>query len=95
MRVGIAKITLHFGGALPSLKEKRRLLQGLIAQTKRTFNVSIAEVEQRDSRERAVLGVALVAGDGPLGQRALDKLVAFLERQHPDISVERVESEIL
>jgi hypothetical protein len=93
MRVGIAKITLHLG-CVSSLKDKRRVLQSLIAHTKREFNVSIAEVEQMDNRERTVLGVALVSNNGRLNQRVLDKLVAFLER-HPEVSVEHVESEIL
>jgi hypothetical protein len=93
MRVGIARITLRL--AYPySLKDKRRLLKGLIAQLKRDFNVSVAEVAEQDNRRSAVLGVAVVSNDGGLSQRVLHKLVAHIEK-HPDVSVEQVESEVL
>jgi len=93
MRVGIARITLRL--AYPfSLKDKRRLLKGLIAEVKREFNVSVAEVDEQDNRRSAVLGVAVVSNDGGLSQRVLHKLVAQIER-HPDVLVERVESEVL
>ena len=93
MRVGIARITLRL--AYPfSLKEKRRLLRSLIARIKRDYNVSIAEIDHLDDRRSAVLGVALVSNDGRLNQRVLDRLAAGIDR-HPDITVERCETEIV
>jgi hypothetical protein len=77
-----------------SLKEKRRLLKSLIAQIKRDYNVSIAEIDHLDDRRSAVLGVALVSNDGRLNQRVLDKLAAWIDR-HPEITVEHCETEIV
>lgn len=93
MRIGIARITLRL--AYPfSLKEKRALLKSLIAQIKRDYNVSVAEVDHLDDRRSAVLGVALVSNDGRLNQRVLNKLAASIDR-HPEITVERCETEIV
>lgn len=93
MRVGIARITLRFPQAL-SLKDKRRLLQSLLARVKQEFNVSIAEVDHLDDRRSAVLGVAFVSSDGRLNQSVISRLVSFLER-YPDFTVEDYHSEIL
>lgn len=93
MRVGIARITLRLA-APSSLKEKRRILKGLIAEVKREFNASVAEIDAQDDRRTAVLGVAIVSNDGGVSQRVLHKLVARIER-HPEVLVERIESEVL
>jgi len=93
MRVATVKIILRLPQVF-SLKDKRRVLKGLIARVKREFNVSIAEVAELDSRRSAVLGVAFVSNDGQLSQRVIDRLIALIER-HPEVLVEDHQSEIL
>jgi len=93
MRVGVVRIVLRLPQAF-SLKDKRRVLKGLIARVKQEFNVSIAEVDQLDNRRLAVLGVAFVSNDGALNQRVIDRLIAFIDR-HPEVLVEDHQSEIL
>jgi uncharacterized protein YlxP (DUF503 family) len=52
--------------ALPGtrcLKDKRRIIKGLMDRVRREFNVAIAEVARQDSRQHAVLGIAAVANE--------------------------------
>jgi len=44
-----------------SLKEKRKIVHGLISRIRKRFNVSIAEVEYQDLWQRASLGFAAVS----------------------------------
>ena len=64
-----------------SLKDKRRAIQGVKERMRHRFNVSVAEVDARDARQRAVLGVAVVGTDTAGVHRSLDKLLDWLRRQ--------------
>jgi uncharacterized protein YlxP (DUF503 family) len=46
-----------------SLKDKRSILLHLFSRIRRTFNVSVSEVGDRDTRDRAVVAVAEVNTD--------------------------------
>ena len=50
-------------GDVHSLKEKRSVVRPVLAELKRKFEVSAAEVGHRDLHRRALIGVAVVAGD--------------------------------
>lgn len=50
-------------GDVHSLKEKRSLVRPLLAEVRRRFAVSAAEVGHLDLHRRAAVGVALVAPD--------------------------------
>jgi uncharacterized protein YlxP (DUF503 family) len=63
MRIGVVRLRLHLHGPT-SLKEKRQVLQSLMAHLRRRFNVSIAEVDRLDDWKSAVLGAAIVCNDG-------------------------------
>jgi len=62
MVVGLLTLELHFPGAR-SLKDKRQVLRGLQARIRKQFNVSVAEVEFQDLRQRARLAVVAVNTD--------------------------------
>ncbi|RMD72305.1 MAG: DUF503 domain-containing protein, partial [Chloroflexi bacterium] len=67
-----------------SLKEKRQVLRSLISRIRNEFNVSVAEVDDQDRWQSAILGVAVVATDQVHAQRQLEAVVSFIERQRPD-----------
>lgn len=46
-----------------SLKEKRAVIKPLIAELRRRFQLSVAEVDHQDLHRRAGIGVGCVAGD--------------------------------
>ena len=50
-------------GDVHSLKEKRSVVRPLVAELRRRFEVSAAEVGHLDLHRRASVGVALVAAD--------------------------------
>jgi uncharacterized protein YlxP (DUF503 family) len=61
-----------------SLKDKRRALKSVKDRLANRFNVSVAEVDRLDSRQHAVLGVAMVANDPTYVHACLDKIVGFV-----------------
>jgi uncharacterized protein YlxP (DUF503 family) len=79
MFVGVME--LHF--ALvdnDSLKDKRSVVKRVMHRCRNTFNVSVAEVDDQDSSDRAVLGVVAVGSDKRYVQGMLDKVEGFVER---------------
>ena len=50
-------------GDVHSLKEKRSVVRPLVAELRRRFEVSAAEVGHLDLHRRAAVGVALVSAD--------------------------------
>lgn len=78
MVVGIAEIELSLPGA-QSLKDKRRVIKGLIERCRNRWNVSAAEVADNDLWQRAVLGLAVVANSSEHCHQVLDAAVRFLE----------------
>lgn len=50
-------------GDVQSLKEKRSVVRPVIAEIRKHFDVSVAEVEHQDLHRRAAVGVGLVAAD--------------------------------
>ncbi len=62
-----------------SIKDKRRVLKSLIDKTKRSFNVSIAEVENNDILNLATIGVSFVTNSSRFIDETFDKIVRFWE----------------
>jgi uncharacterized protein YlxP (DUF503 family) len=78
MVVGVCRLTL----AIPetgSLKGKRSVVKKVIGRVRTQFHVAIAEVEDNDLWESAVLGIAVVANDHRFVNSVLDKVVKFVE----------------
>ena len=55
MNVGVAKITLRLSGSF-SLKDKRRVINSVRDRVRSKFNVAVAEVDQNDVWQVAVIG---------------------------------------
>jgi len=62
MWVGTCEFDVLFGD-VHSLKEKRSLVRPLIAELRRRFELSVAEVDHLDLHRRASVGVAVVSPD--------------------------------
>ena len=60
-------------GDVHSLKEKRSLVRPVVAELRRRFEVSAAEVGHLDLHRRALIGVAVVAADGSHCRDVLDR----------------------
>ncbi len=80
MTVGVLRIELAIREA-HSLKDKRRVIKSLKDRLANRFHVSVAEVDDLDLWQRAVIGVAMVANDGRFVQSCLDKIVGWVRIQ--------------
>jgi len=92
MVVGVCTIDLHLPG-IGSLKGKRQVLLSLKERIKNAHNVSIAEVEENELWQRAVLGVACVANDGRHVNRVLDAVLNAV-RANPSVELVRHHTEL-
>jgi uncharacterized protein YlxP (DUF503 family) len=77
MIVGVSTLRLRIPGAR-SLKEKRSAVRPVVERIRR-IGASCAEVGAQDAHQAAVLGVAVVASDGPTADRMLSAAVAAAE----------------
>ncbi|MBA3744764.1 DUF503 domain-containing protein [Sporichthya sp.] len=71
MFVGSLSVDLLLGD-VHSLKEKRGVVRPIVAELVRKFPVSAAEVGNHDLHRRALIGVAVVAGDAAHCHEVLD-----------------------
>lgn len=65
-----------------SLKDKRQVVNSIKDRLHNNFNVSIAEVDQLDNRQLAVLGLAMVCNETHPIKSAFGQIVEAL-RSHP------------
>ena len=77
MVIGVLQADLHLHG-VQSLKEKRGIVQRLLARCRNRFPVSAAEVDHQDLWQRTLLGFAIVNASeqviAPILQRLEEEL---------------------
>lgn len=71
MFTGALRLDLLLGD-VHSLKEKRSVVRPVVAELRRRFEVSAAEVGHLDLHRRALVGVAVVSADGAHVREVLD-----------------------
>ncbi len=86
MAIGVLSMHLLVSGCA-SLKEKRSRLKPLLSRLHREFNISVAEVDFQDSWQNALIACVLVSNDARFNQSVLEQVVAWLERNWPDVEV--------
>jgi uncharacterized protein YlxP (DUF503 family) len=79
MIVGLVTAHLCMQG-ITSLKEKRSIVKGLIGRLKSRFNISISEVDHNDSKNSAVIAVAIVSNDSRFIDQQLDAIINFMRK---------------
>lgn len=88
MTVGIARLTLFLPDS-HSLKEKRMVVRRVKDRVRQKFNVAVAEVEENDVWQRAVIGLALVGNERRFVESALDEVVRFVRGEAEVTNAER------
>jgi uncharacterized protein YlxP (DUF503 family) len=91
--IATAKLTLHMPW-VHSLKEKRMVVKSVCAKVRNQFNVSVAEVEEQDIHQLAVLGFAAIAADRAQADSILDHVLNYIE-ENTEGEITRVERDIL
>ena len=61
-----------------SLKAKRSAVKRIIHRTQNKFNVAMAEVDEQDALDRAILGCVVVGNDQRFLRSVLDKMEDFV-----------------
>ncbi|HEX41324.1 MAG TPA: DUF503 domain-containing protein [Phycisphaerales bacterium] len=77
MIIGVLRVGMVMHG-IDSLKGKRSIVKGVKGRLQSRFNVSVAEIEDHDRKNHAVLGIAVVATDGVFLDQQLDAILAFM-----------------
>ena len=65
-----------------TLKDKRQVVKSIKDRLRNAYNVSVAEIEDQDNRQVAVLGVAMVGNEVRHVRTSLEQIVNQL-RGHP------------
>ncbi len=78
MFVCVARITLDIPAA-GSLKAKRQVLRRVTDRVKAKFNVAVAEVEDNDVWNRAVVGLSVVGNERKHVNEMMEKIVQFMD----------------
>jgi uncharacterized protein len=81
MIVGTLQVRLLLREAR-SLKDKRQVIKSIKDRLHNEFNVSVAEVDELDNRQLAVLGIAMVSNEAHHLKTVLGQIVEAL-RRHP------------
>jgi len=93
MQVGISKVKFLINDSF-SLKDKRRINQGLISKIRRKFNVSIAEIDYRDSYKQSLIAIVTVNTDKNYLFATLSNVVKFMGKE-PRIVIEDYDVEVI
>jgi len=89
--VGVLRLTLYLHEN-HSLKGKRSIVRTIKARIRNKFNVSIAEADNHDLWQRAVLGISQVGTDEAFCDRALREVVRCIDdMQIVELGEERLE----
>ncbi len=62
-----------------SLKEKRMIVKSLIARLQNRFHVSAAEIEEQDTHQIIVIGVAAIVPHNAMADSLMDEISQFIE----------------
>ena len=81
MAVGVCRVELLIQMS-HSLKGKRQIVKSLIGRIRSRFNVAVAEIDEQDKWQKAVLGIATVSNDGRFVNEVLSKVVRFIEQSY-------------
>ncbi len=83
MIVGVCRLTLSIPGSY-SLKDKRRVVKSLVERVRHRYNVAVAEVDEHEVWNAAVIGVCCVSTGSAHAREILDHVVAFVANGHDD-----------
>ena len=86
MRIAAMTFRLH-APWVHSLKEKRMIVKSLVAKLQNKFHVSAAEIDEQDTHQIIVIGVAAIVPHNAMADSLMDELSSFVE--------ENTEAEIL
>ena len=94
MYVAGCRVTLHLP-ASRSLKDKRQIVRSLSERLRRQFNVSVAEVDEQDVWQTAVLGLAAVSNTAAHAETQLERVLEEIERTRLDAELVDLQRDVM
>ena len=91
----IAAMTFRLRAPLVhSLKEKRMIVKSLIARLQNRFHVSAAEVDEQDTHQIIVIGIAAVVPHNAYADSLMEEISQFVE-ENTDAEIVDEQREVL
>ena len=78
MKIAIMSFRLY-APWVHSLKEKRMIVRSMIAKLQNRFHVSAAEIEEQDTHQIIVIGVAAIVPHQAIADSLMDEISRFVE----------------
>jgi hypothetical protein len=78
MKVATMTFRLH-APWVHSLKEKRMIVQSLVAKLQNKFHVSAAEIDDQDIHQIIVIGIAAIVPHNAMADSIMDEISEFVE----------------
>ena len=94
MYVAGCRVTLRLA-ASRSLKDKRQVVRSLSERLRRQFNVSVAEVDEQDVWQTAVLGLAAVSNTAAHAETQLERVLGEIERTRLDAEIVDLQRDVM
>ena len=95
MSMRIAAMTFRLRAPwVHSLKEKRMIVKSLIARLQNRFHVSAAEVDEQDTHQIIVIGIAAVVPHNAYADSLMEEISQFVE-ENTDAEIVDEEREVL
>lgn len=93
MIVGVCTVEIHIP-EVQSLKGKRQVLKSLTARLRNQFNIAVAEIDEQDLWQKAILGIVCVANESKMVNQTLDQVLNAI-RGNPSLQLLRTQIEML
>ena len=93
MIVGVCTVEIHIP-EVQSLKGKRQVLKSLTARLRNQFNIAVAEIDEQDLWQKAILGIVCVANESKMVNQTLDQVLNTI-RGNPSLQLLRTQIEML
>ena len=77
-----------------SLKEKRGVIKPLLADLRKNFNVSAAEVDSQDAWQETVIACAMAGSDRVMVEKSLQTIPGYCENTYRSVQLIHQEMEI-
>ncbi len=78
MKISTITFKLH-APWVHSLKEKRMIVKSLVAKLQNKFHVSAAEIDEQDTHQIIVIGVAAIVPHNAMADSLMDEISEFVE----------------
>ncbi|MDP8921625.1 MAG: DUF503 domain-containing protein [Chloroflexota bacterium] len=78
-----------------SLKDKRQVVRSLSERLRRQFNVAVAEVDEHDTWQTAVVGLAAVSNTTAHAEAQLERVVQEIERTRLDAELVELQRDVM